>query len=57
LCIYAEAKDLDKLGHAMASLKKSMKWDEEVYGREYDLDLLILWRLTISIWGRWKTSP
>ena len=39
LCIYAEAKDLDKLGHAMASLKKSMKWDEEVYGREYDLDL------------------
>ncbi|MGB0911688.1 MAG: aminopeptidase N, partial [Nitrospirales bacterium] len=39
LRIYAEAKDLDKLGHAMASLKKSMKWDEEVYGREYDLDL------------------
>jgi len=39
LRIYAEAKDLDKLEHAMASLKKSMKWDEEVYGREYDLDL------------------
>ena len=39
LCIYAEAKDLDKLEHAMVSLKKSMKWDEEVYGREYDLDL------------------
>ncbi|WP_447970120.1 aminopeptidase N [Nitrospira sp. M1] len=39
LRIWAEAKDLDKLGHAMASLKKSMKWDEEVYGREYDLDL------------------
>ena len=39
LRIYAEAKDLDKLGHAMASLKKSMKWDEDVYGREYDLDL------------------
>lgn len=39
LCIYAEAKDLDKLEHAMESLKKSMAWDEEVYGREYDLDL------------------
>ncbi|WP_342350041.1 aminopeptidase N [uncultured Nitrospira sp.] len=39
LCIYADAKDLDKLDHAMASLKRSMTWDEEVYGREYDLDL------------------
>ncbi len=39
LCIYAAAKDLDKLDHAMASLKRSMTWDEEVYGREYDLDL------------------
>ena len=39
LCIYAEAKDLDKLDHAMASLKRSMTWDEEMYGREYDLDL------------------
>ncbi len=38
LCIFAAAKDLDKLEHAMASLKKSMTWDEEVYGREYDLD-------------------
>jgi aminopeptidase N len=39
LRIYVEAKDLDKCGHAMASLKKSMRWDEEVYGREYDLDV------------------
>jgi aminopeptidase N len=39
LCIYAAAKDLDKLDHAMASLKRAMTWDEEVYGREYDLDL------------------
>ncbi|OCC24059.1 aminopeptidase N [Croceicoccus estronivorus] len=31
--------DLDRTGHAMRSLKKSMKWDEEVFGREYDLDL------------------
>ncbi|GJL61269.1 MAG: aminopeptidase N [Nitrospirales bacterium] len=39
LCIYAAPKDLDKLEHAMASLKQAMKWDEDVYGREYDLDL------------------
>jgi aminopeptidase N len=39
LHIHAEAKDLDKCGHAMESLKKSMAWDEEVYGLEYDLDV------------------
>ena len=39
LRIYVEAKDLDKCGHAMTSLKKSMRWDEQVYGREYDLDV------------------
>jgi hypothetical protein len=26
-----------QVGHAMESLKKSMKWDEDVYGLEYDL--------------------
>ena len=39
LRVWAEEKDLDKLQHAMDSLKASMTWDEEVYGREYDLDL------------------
>jgi len=39
LKIYVEAKDLGKCDHAMASLKRSMSWDEEVYGREYDLDI------------------
>jgi aminopeptidase N len=39
LRIYVEEKDLDKCGHAMASLRRAMRWDEEVYGREYDLDL------------------
>ena len=38
LGIWVRAKDLAKTYHAMASLKQSMKWDEEVYGREYDLD-------------------
>ncbi len=39
LKIFADAKDLDKLDFAMLSLKKAMQWDEEVYGREYDLDV------------------
>ncbi len=39
LCIYVEAKDLAYCDHAMTSLKNSMRWDETVYGLEYDLDL------------------
>ncbi|MFA7554220.1 MAG: aminopeptidase N [Spongiibacteraceae bacterium] len=39
LRIYVEAKDIDKCDHAMSSLKHSMRWDEEVYGREYDLTI------------------
>ena len=39
LRIYVEEKDIDKCGHAMVSLQRSMRWDEEVYGREYDLDI------------------
>jgi aminopeptidase N len=39
LGIYVRAGDEDRTGHAMESLKASMKWDEETFGREYDLDL------------------
>jgi len=39
LNIYVRDGDQARTGHAMESLKKSMKWDEEVFGREYDLDL------------------
>ncbi len=39
LGIWVRDGDLDRTGHAMDALKNSMKWDEEVYGREYDLDL------------------
>jgi len=42
LQIFVEAKDLDKCGHAMAALKNSMRWDEQVYGREYDLELFMI---------------
>ncbi|MDC1383627.1 aminopeptidase N [Candidatus Puniceispirillum sp.] len=39
LHIYVEKGNVDLTHHAMDSLKRSMRWDEEVYGLEYDLDL------------------
>lgn len=42
LRIYVEPGNQDKCGHAMASLKKSMAWDEEVFGLEYDLDIFMI---------------
>src|SRR5579872_4172904 len=39
LAIWVRRGDEDKCAHAMASLKAAMKWDEETYGLEYDLDV------------------
>ena len=39
LNVWVRAEDLPRTGHALESLKRSMKWDEEAFGREYDLDL------------------
>lgn len=39
LHIFSEHGNELKCLHAMESLKKSMKWDEDTYGREYDLDV------------------
>jgi aminopeptidase N len=39
LNIWVKASDVPRTAHAMAALKASMKWDEEVYGRAYDLDV------------------
>lgn len=39
LYIYVRHGDEGQTAHAMESLKKSMTWDEEVYGLEYDLDI------------------
>src|SRR5437868_910123 len=38
LFIWVREADLPKTQHAMESLKLAMAWDEQVYGREYDLD-------------------
>ena len=42
LKIYVEHGNQDKCNHAMESLKKSMRWDEEAFGREYDLDIFMI---------------
>ncbi len=39
LGIWVRAEDADKCDYAMDALKRSMKWDEETFGREYDLDV------------------
>jgi aminopeptidase N len=42
LQIFTESHNIDKVDYAMEALKRSMRWDEEVYGREYDLDIFMI---------------
>jgi len=42
LKIYVEHGKEDRCGHAMDSLKKAMRWDEERFGLEYDLDIYMI---------------
>ena len=42
LRIHVQAHNLDKCAHAMRSLKRAMRWDEDVYGLEYDLDTFMI---------------
>jgi len=42
LRIYCDKGNESKCDHAMESLKKSMKWDEETFGLEYDLDIYMI---------------
>ena len=37
--IFSEKENVNKLQYAMESLKRSMKWDEDKFGLEYELDL------------------
>ena len=40
--IWVEKENLHKCAHALESLKKAMRWDEQAYGREYDLDIYMI---------------
>lgn len=40
--IFVDKGNLNKAHHAMASLKHSMKWDEDTFGLAYDLDIYMI---------------
>jgi aminopeptidase N len=42
LAIYVEPGKEDRCAYAMDSLKRSMRWDEVAFGREYDLDIFMI---------------
>ena len=42
LRIYVEPGKQARCGYAMDSLKRAMHWDEEKFGREYDLDIFMI---------------
>lgn len=42
LQIFVESHNVDKCEHAVQSLQNAMRWDEETYGLEYDLDLYMI---------------
>jgi aminopeptidase N len=42
LRIYVEHGKEDRCGYAMDALKRSMRWDETAFGREYDLDIFMI---------------
>lgn len=42
LRIYVQEKNRHKCDHALRSLQRAMRWDEETFGREYDLDIYMI---------------
>ena len=42
LKIFSEPHNIDQCSYAMDALKRSMRWDEESFGREYDLDVFMI---------------
>ena len=42
LAIYSTRPNLPRCRHAMASLKRALRWDEERFGLEYDLDAFMI---------------
>jgi aminopeptidase N len=40
--IFVDHENNHKCDHALRSLKQAMQWDEQTYGREYDLDIFMI---------------
>ena len=55
LQVWVEEGNLDRAGHAMDSLVHSMRWDEETFGLELDLDRYMIVVASDFNMGRWRT--
>ena len=53
--LYAKPKNIEQCHVGMQALKDSMKWDEDNYGRAYDLDRYMIVAVSQFNMGRWKT--
>ena len=42
LMIFVDPGKEDRAGYAMEALKRAMRWDEDAFGREYDLDIFMI---------------
>jgi aminopeptidase N len=40
--IWVEPENIDRCEHALRSLQRAMRWDEDVFGLEYDLDVYMI---------------
>ncbi len=53
--IYVEPGRVSETGFAMDAIKKAMKWDEDTYGLEYDLDRFMIVAVSYFNFARWRT--
>ena len=42
LKVFVQPQNKDKCDYTLDALKRSMRWDEETFGREYDLDIFMI---------------
>ncbi len=42
LQVFVQPSNIQKCGYTLDALKRSMRWDEDVFGREYDLDIFMI---------------
>ncbi|MEL7488001.1 MAG: aminopeptidase N, partial [Pseudomonadota bacterium] len=42
LRVFVQPQNKDKCGYTLDALKRAMRWDEETFGREYDLDIFMI---------------
>ena len=53
--IFVDKGNLDRAGFAMESLINSMRWDEQRFGLEYDLDIYMIVAVDFFNMGPWRT--